>query len=184
MAEDKTYTRAEIDSMKAEAADVAAELATLKTEAKTHEGGVAALKAEIAERTDKISEMTEKAGEMFSAEDVEAKVTEAKETMFSAEDVEAAKTEAIAEAIAAEKEKTELVAAGLDAVNKMFPDGLDTEFRESVVASIMEGNTHDALIKLGTIEFRELKAGIPNGAADSGSDTPTNTFTVGDCKGV
>jgi predicted DNA-binding protein len=187
MAEDKTYTRAEIDSMKSEAAEVAAELATLKAEAKTHESGVAALKAEIAERTGKISELTDKADTLFAAEDVEKKVEEAKETMFSAEAVETAKTEAVEKALAAEKEKTELIAAGLDAVNKMFPDGLEKEFRESVVAMIMDGKTHDALVKIGNgINFSELKASIPTGDVVAGSQTEpvTDGFTVGDCKGV
>jgi hypothetical protein len=177
--DNKEYSSAEIESMKAEAADVAAELATLKAEAKTHDTGVAALRAELAERTDKISEMTEKAGEMFSAEDVEAKVTETKGTMFSAEDVEAAKTEAITEAIAAEKAKMETIAAEIDAVNKMFPDGLAAEFREEVVAMIMDGKTHDALLKVGQIEFRELKANIPSGSGGEGIKDPVIESSIG-----
>lgn len=184
MAEDKTYTSAEIKEIREGAAIAASKLATLEADAKTHTKEVDALKAEIVERSDKISEIAEKAGEMFSAEDVESKVAEATETMFSAEDVEAAKTKAIEDAIVAEKEKTELIAAELDAVNKMFPDGLAAEFREEVVAMIMEGKTHDALVKIGKIEFKELKANIPTGATDGGHDVPTNGFTVGDCKGV
>lgn len=181
---EKSYTNAEIESIKEGAAIAAAKLATLEADAKTHDGAIVALKAEIAERSDKISEMNVKAGEMFSAEDVEAKVTEAKGAMFSAEDVEKAKTEVIEAAIAAEKERLDIVAAGLDAVNKMFPDGLDKEFRASVADLIKEGKTHEALVKISEIEFRELKANIPTGATDSGHDAPTNGFTVGDCKGV
>ena len=182
---EKSYTNAEIDQIKEGAAIAAAKLATLEADAKTHDSAVDALKAEIAERSDKISEINEMAGKLFSAEDVEAKVTEAKGALFTAEDVETAKTEAIEAAIAAEKEKTELIAAELDAVNKMFPDGLDKEFREAIVAMITEGKTHDVLIKLGDIEFKELKASIPtDGAGAPGSPEPTNGFTVGDCKGV
>lgn len=185
MAEDRTYTNAEIEQIKEGAAITAAKLATFEADAKTHDSAVDALKAEIVERSDKISEMTEKAGEMFSAEDVEAKVAEAKGAMFSAEDVETAKAEAIEAAIAAEKERTEVISAELDAVNKMFPDGLDAEFRETIVAMIMEGKTHEALVKIGEIEYKELKANIPGGASGtSGTTEPTNGFTVGDCKGA
>jgi len=178
MAEEKTYTSAEIDSMKAEAADVAAELATLKAEAKTHDSEKAALKAEIDARVEKISELNEKADTLFAAEDVEKKVEEAKKTMFSAEAVETATTEAVEKALAAEKEKTELIAAELDAVNKMFPDGLDTEFRESVVASIMERNLHEAITKIGKIEFKELKASIPVGGV-AGKKDPVVESSIG-----
>ena len=164
MAEDRTYTSAEIESMKEAAAIAATKLATLEAEAKTHDTERDALKAEIAERTDKISELMEHADTLFAEDAVEKRVEDAKATMFSAEDIETAKTEAVTEAIAAEKEKTELIAAELDAVNKMFPDGLDKEFREAVVAMIMEGKTHDALLKLGTIEYKELKASIPTEA--------------------
>lgn len=184
MAEDRTYTSAEIESMKEAAAIAATKLATLEAEAKTHDTERGALKAELAERTDKISELTEHADTLFAEDAVEQRVEDAKATMFSAEDIEKAKTEAVTEAIAAEKEKTELIAAELDAVNKMFPDGLDPEFRESVVAMIMDGKTHDALLKIGTIEFKELTANIPSGATDAGTSEPTNGFTVGDCKGV
>ena len=179
MAEDRTYTSAEIESMKEAAAIAATKLATLEADAKTHVTERDALKAEIAERTDKISELMEHADTLFAEDAVEKRVEDAKATMFSAEDIETAKTEAVTEAIAAEKEKTELIAAELDAVNKMFPDGLDTEFSESVVAMIMEGKTHDALVKLGTIEYKELKANIPTEAPQGDKTEETVESSIG-----
>lgn len=186
--DNREYTVAEIESMKAEASEVAASLATFKAEAKTHDSTVAALKAEIDARNDKISELTEKADTLFAAEDVETKVNEAKATMFSAEDVEAAKKEAVDAAIAAAAEKTKQIAAALAAVDNMYPDGLDPEFKEGIVAMIMDGKSHEALVELGKgIEYKSLKAQIPpTHATDAieAEDEPTNGFTVGDCKGV
>jgi cation transport regulator len=164
---EKTYTTAEIESIKAESAKVAATLATLEAEAKTHENEVNAYKAEVSARNDKISELTEKADTLFAAEDVETKVNEAKATMFSAEDVEAATNEAVETAIAAEAEKTKQIAAALAAVNNMYPDGLDPEFKEVIVAMIMDGKSHEALVKLGEgVEYKSLKAQIPTGTGD------------------
>lgn len=185
MAEGKPYTESEINKLVSDSAVGAAKLATFEAEAKTYESTVDALKAEIGERNTKISELTDNVGTMFTAETVEAKVVEAKATMFSAEDVETAKTEAIEIAIAAEKEKIEMVAAELAAITKMFPEGLAEDFKTEIFAMVAEGKSHDALVKLGEIEYTTFKAHVPVGAGDSPTDAePANAFTVGDCKGV
>jgi len=184
--ENKTYTVAEIESMKAESAKVAAELATLKAEAKTHESEINVLKAEISARNDKISELTETAATLFAAEDVEKQIADAKATMFSAEDVEAAKKEAAEAAIAAEKEKMERIAAEIAAITKMFPEGLAEDFRTEIIAMVKDGKSHEAILKLGEIEYTAFKAQIPTavGDQDETEDAPTDGFTVGACKEV
>jgi len=169
--EDKTYTVAEIESMKAESAEVAARLATFEAEAKTHDSEVNVLKAEISARNDKISELTETATTLFAAEDVEKQVTDAKATMFSAEDVETAKKEAVETAIVAEKEKTERIAAEIAAITKMFPEGLAEDFRTEIVAMVTDGKSHEAILKLGEIEYTTFKAQIPTGAGDPPKET-------------
>lgn len=177
------YTDAEIASMKADVAEVA----TLRAEASTSVAEKVALVAELAERTDKIATLVAEKAELFTDEGVAAQVVEAQKIMFSAEDMEAAKTEAITEALAAEKTRSETLAAELIAIEKMFPDGLDTEFKTELVAMVTEGKLHEAIVKLGDIEYKTLKASIPaatgvNVAAET--DAPDTGFTVGDCKGV
>lgn len=186
MVEEKTYTNAEIDSIKAESAEIAANLATLEAGAKTHESRVNVLKAEITARNEKISEITEAMDTMFTAEDVEKTVTEAKGAMFSAEDVKTSNKEAVEVALVAEKEKIDSIAAELAAITKMFPDGIDDKFREEIVAMVKEGKSHEAILKLGEIEYSTLKANIPTGTGgDAGGDpVPDNGFTVGGCKEV
>ena len=170
MAEGKPYTEAEIAKLVSDSAAGAAKLATFEAEAKTHESEVGALKAEIGERNTKISELTETAGEMFTAETVDAKVAEAKDTMFSAEDVETAKKEAIEIAIAAEKEKIDMIAAELAAITKMFPEGLAEDFKTELFAMVKDGKSHDALVKLGEIEYTTFKAQVPVGAGEPPKD--------------
>lgn len=183
MGEGKPYTEAEI----AKLVEDSAKLATFEAEAKTNESTVNALKAEIDARNETISELTNTADTMFTAETVEEKVEEAKKTMFSAEDVEAAKKEAIELAIVAEKERVDSIAAELAVVNQMFPDGLAEDFRAEIVTMIKDGKSHEAFVKLGDVDFKKFEARMPTGGdnvAGEGSDVPTNGFTVGDCKGV
>ena len=170
MAEGKPYTESEINKLVSDSAVGAAKLATFEAEAKTYESTVDALKAEIGERNTKISELTETAGEMFSAETVDAKVAEAKDTMFSAEDVETAKKEAIEIAIAAEKDKIDMIAAELAAITKMFPEGLEDAFKTELFAMVKEGKSHDAIVKLGEIEYTTFKAQVPVGAGEPPKD--------------
>lgn len=183
---EKPYTDAEIDKLKTDSAANAARLATFEAEAKTYASGINALKEEIKLRSDKVSELMEAADGMFTAEAVDAKITEAKGEMFSAEDVEAAKKEAIEVAIAAEKAKLESIAAELEVVSKMFPNGVDDAFKTEIVAMIKDGKSHEAFVKLGEVKFDSFKANIPTASGEVGAedDVPDNGFTVGDCKGV
>ena len=172
---EKPYTDSEIEAIKAESAEVARKVATLEAEAKTHENEINAYKAEIAARNEKIEELKKTVETLFTAEDVEKRVEEVTATMFSAEDVEAAKKEAVEAAIAAEKERMDRVAAELDAVNRMFPEGLDPEFREEIVAMVKDGKTHEAIVKLGEIEYTSFKASVPTvagGNTDTAEPTP------------
>jgi len=179
MGETKTYSNSDIEAIKAESAKVAKALATFEAEAKTHASELAAYEAEVDARNDTIKELTDTAGTMFAAEDVEKKVEEAKATMFSAEDVEAAKKEAIEVAIAAEKEKMDIIASELAVVNKMFPEGLAEDFRAEIVAMVKDGKTHDALLKLGEIEYTQFRASIPTGMADGDVVAEDRVASVG-----
>ena len=160
MTEGKTLTDKEIETLKAEAA----EGATLRATVERLEGEVSARDGTIEAKDVEIGKQTTVMAEMFTTEDVDTKVTEAKATMFSAEDIETAKKEAVEAALVEEKEKVDRIAAELGAITKMFPDGLDAKFREDIVAMVKEGKSHEAIVKLGEIEYKELKANVPTGA--------------------